>query len=288
MSVSGNDRVKSLRSDVTRTFSFSGPNRYSYHDEGRTSQGELSRLRKQLSMKSAPPPARPSLSYMSHDSQLVLPTQRLVPDPRRTQTCHEFQSLPTKSEHRLGSLSPDPPLTPDDIEVDAVHPRQPSVSEGRVRVNHMVQCMHPALKARGSSDSVDVHSDCLLKVLYSIHREIGFSDEEYSAINQLVSKREVACSDRPTPTGHADKDLEFVWGCDYELVQRHPLRVTKDTPMIDCAEMTFHVKLEETHNTQSEQDSLLKVCTELKVEFGGNSMEIITCVISCNIKIKVI
>ena len=256
------NRIKSLRSDITRTFSFSGSSHHSYHNDAPRSRNDFVRVRKpELSMKTVS--QRPSLSYKSHDSQLVLPTQKLVPDPRRTQTCYEFPSLPPKGENRLKTPSPEPPLTPDDIEVDAVRPRLSSNREGRIRVGHMVQCIHPILKSRDASETVDIHSDCLSNVLFSIHREIGFSDDDFSAINQLMSKREDLCSNRPTPT---DKDLEYVWGCDYSLINRHPIRVTRDTPAVDYAELTFHVKLENAVCSQNDKHSLLKVSVSSHVQ----------------------
>ncbi len=197
---------------------------------------------------------------MSHDSQLVLPTQRLIPDPRRTQTCYEFQSLPSTGENKFKTPSPEPPPTPDDIEVDAARPRLSSIREGRTRVGHMVQCINPMLQSRDISDAVDIHGDCLLNMLFSIHREIGFTDDDYSAISQLVSKREDLCSNRPSPTKSIDKELEYVWGCDYSLINRHPIHVARDTPTTDCAELTFHVKLENASCSQKEKHSLLKVC----------------------------
>ena len=264
------NRLKSLRSDVTRTFSFSGSNsnHYPYYRENRALKDAsiVTHSRKDpLSIKT--PSQRPSLSYMSHDSQLVLPTQVLIPDPRRTQTCHEFKSLPvtSKLDHhpKTPSPSPSPPLMSDDVEVDAIHPRQSSTQSGRVRINHMVQCMHQALKSRDTSDSVDVHSDCLLKVLFSIHKEVGYSDEDYSAINRLVTEREEACSDRPSSSGQMGGELEYVWGCDYELVQRHPLHVERGSPENTRAEMTFHVRLtNEQHVSFKGRDSFLKVISE--------------------------
>lgn len=268
--VGNNQRIKSLRSDITRTFSFSGTNNSAavaqrlkdsnIHNEIKKDPNSLSPSRK---------PHRPSLSYMSHDSQLVLPTQKLVPDPRRTKTCHEFINLPfndsvsNSTQVKPSTTSPEPPLTPDDIEVDG----RPSnnLMGGRIRVNHMVQCMHPVLKSRDvtSDGTADVHSDCLLKVLYSIHREIGFTEDEYSAINRLIIERECDKDDRPM-TNHDQRSmpgLEYVWGCDYDLVEpRRPLQVVKDSTMIDHLEMTFHVQLDSTQASKKDKDSVLKVC----------------------------
>ena len=125
--------------------------------------------------------------------------------------------------------------------------------------------MQQALKSRDASDSLNIHNDCLLKVLFSIHKEVGYSDEDYSAINRLVTEREEACSDRPSSSGQMGGELEYVWGCDYELVQRHPLLVERESPESSRAEMTFHVRLiNEQHVSHKGRESFLKVISYIK------------------------
>lgn len=268
--IGSNQRIKSLRSDITRTYSFSGTNNsasvHRHNDSTRHNDTPpVSSNNKELNTSPSRKSPRPSLSYMSHDSQLVLPTQKIVPDPRRTKTCHEFQNLPSKfdSTQVNKTPSPEPAQTPDDIEVDG-RPSN-SLAGGRLRVNHMVQCMHPVLKSRDVTDTTtscsDVHSDCLLKVLYSIHREIGFSDDEYTAINRLILERDQSIEgDRPMLVRDQPPGLEYVWGCDYDLVEtRHPLQVVKDYTKIDYLEMTFHVKLNTSQASKNDKDSILKV-----------------------------
>ena len=256
--LNGAKKPTSFREDVTRTYSFSGSNHFNHVNSSDFASNSplltkqrlgVSKLRQQPNSSTTGSVQRPSLCFMSHESQLVLPTQRIISDPRRTQTCFELMTQPTDIDQNVKSPSPEF----DDVEADAVRPR-PSSMRGRVRVNHLAQCLHPALRPR---DTSPVNSeDCRQKVLESIHREVGFSDEEYCAIKQLVMEREHSCSDRPSPMGQVNGDVEYVWGCDYTVLNRHPIRVLSDRPSVSCAEMTFHVKV---NAMDIERNSLLKV-----------------------------
>lgn len=95
---------------------------------------------------------------------MVLPTQRLVPDPRRTKTCLDF-GLSLSSENE-GSFSDS--LGCDDVETDIS--RKALVEDSRVRVGKLVQYLDRDV-GQSSQD-----------LLESVCGDFGYSDEEYSCL----------------------------------------------------------------------------------------------------------
>lgn len=258
--------TRQLRTDITRTYSFSENRNHSPP----VNDGELGRSycdspllrkhqpvsiqRKQCSSSQKP---RPSLNYMSHDSQLVLPTQELIIDPRRTQTCHDFgNALPCD---RRRSLSPE---AIDEVEMDTVRTR-PAGLGSRLRIGHLVQCWDEAVRNTGVSDISDSSplETGILRILFSIHNDMGFSDEEYASIQRLNTENCTSSNEIPSRELHSE-GIEFVWGCDYELINLQPLSVSKGCPTSDSAEMIFHVKLK-SDQQKNEKNALLKVTVRL-------------------------
>ena len=162
--------------DVTRTHSFSGSSGKQPHYATltrRQNQNETPLVRR-ISASD-----RPSLAGLSHDSQMVLPTQRLIPDPRRTKTCLDIR-LPhsSKSEESYSET-----LSCDDVETDVG--RKVLVEDSRVRIGKLVQYLdRDAGQPHRSLQGFD-------NLLESICSDFGYSEEEYSS---LKSSKRSFCS----------------------------------------------------------------------------------------------
>lgn len=218
------------KTDVTRTFSFSGSEASRYQSATR----ERPRYKSSTLLQQQVHSHRPSLFNMSHDSQLILPTQNLVSDPRRTRTCHDFgKSLPHSDDSSHQVISP-----PDEVEADNVPPYSQSQGPGpKLRVHHMIQYLNEAVITKYGSG----FDSAYVPLLTSIRSDLNFSKEEYESLQlftgQFCDKKILNKEQK------LNSEVEYVWGCDYEMVDRNPIHVAHGTPTANYAEMVFKVKL---------------------------------------------
>ena len=193
---------------------------------------------------------RPSLVNMSHDSQIILPTQPLISDPRRSQTYHDFSNVLPQVE-----ISPD--LTSsDEVEVDK-GTSQPGLRP-KLRVSHIIQCLNQSiLSGQNPLDSTHSH------LLFSLHSELNFSNAEYNTLQQLTGDFCASIDQRQNMTQSNTKetrDMELVWGCDYEMINCQPIHAIQGTPTTNYAQLVFRTRLLPPQSChQEKENALLKV-----------------------------
>lgn len=266
-SVGGASYGPKRKTDVSRTYSFSGaePSRcYANLREQPITYGSSNGRGKSppptsllLQAQSRTSPQRSSLANMSHDSQLILPTQTLISDPRRTQTYHDFGASLPFSEDPLHLHSLIHHHSPNEIECDSstapsLHPAS-RLSAPKLRVQNMIHHLNETVSVQYGSGLDSVHVASLLS---SVHSDLGFDGREYESLYSLTGE---FCSKRLKETSrHVDSAIEYVWGCDYEILSNEttagsPISVAHGSPTPNYAEMVFKVKL---HPQASSEKSL--------------------------------
>jgi hypothetical protein len=226
------------RSDLTRAYSFSGKDLHQ--------KQKIENVKFKSPLVRTPPNYRPSLINMSHDSQLILPTQPLINDPRRTQTYHDFsESLYALEDARF------PPSPIDEVEMDS---GSSQIYIPKLRVSHLIQHLNQSV--------IDKYGEGLdstqLKLLPLVHSDLNLSQPEYASLRRLNG----TFGDTKMDSCHNDmhlsnNNIEYVWGCDYEMIDRNPLHVRSGSPTIHHAEITCRVRL--LSSVHSNQNSILKV-----------------------------
>ena len=192
----------------------------------------------------------------NHDSQLVLPTQALINDPRRTQTYHDFsQSIPRLDESKLTSSSATPGFihSPvDEIETDncttTVGGRPGSGT--KLRVRRMIQYLNQSVIDKFGQGLDSAHLQLLSSV---VHSNLNFSQSEYNSVRLLNGE---FCSSADQRLTVSQDNTEYVWGYDYEIINQQPLHILNGTPTSRYAQLLFQVKL---NSSQSKEIVLLKV-----------------------------
>ena len=233
------------RSDVMRTCSFSGTDsRYQYSALQDRPRPQYKSVLLQQHV------VRPSLVNMSHDSQIILPTQPLISDPRRSQTYHDFSDVLPQPEITLDLT------TSDEVEVDK-GTSQPGLGP-RLRVSHIIQCLNQSiLSGRNPLDSTHSH------LLFSLHSELNFSNAEYNTLQQLTGDFCASIEQRqnmPQSNTKETREIELVWGCDYEMVNCQPIHALKGTPTANYAQLVFRTRLLPPQSChQEKENALLKV-----------------------------
>lgn len=231
------------RQDITRTHSFSG---------NRSQQTERHRYKSPLVQNhSAIVHHHRPLANMSHDSQLVLPTQALINDPRRTQTYHDFSESIPRVEEKVASnnLLPSPG---DEIEADSSTSVQGLGT--KLRVRHMIQYLNQSVVNKFGEGLDSTHS----QLLSSVRADLDFGQSEYTAVQQLTGKFCGSAHCR-LPSEDGLDSTEYVWGCDYEMVDRQPLHIESGTPTSQYASLLFQIRLLNCDLSKSKEIALLKV-----------------------------
>lgn len=230
-----------------------------------------------------------------HDSQLVFPTQSLVSDPRRTQTCHDFgKDIPQPIEDRL---YPSPlagittrhhqqqhchkVLSPtDEVESDSVSAMS-GYSQGggpKLRVHHMVQYLNQAVAQKYGGSGFDT---AYLPLLTSIHSDLNFSLQEFESLQNFTG--EFCDNTKLSQLDHENSSLqregvELVWGCDYDIIDYNPLHIKRGMPTHNYVEMLFKVRLhpqEESSRNQHDGPALLRVSLEWYIKKSINLYQVL-------------
>ena len=284
-SVGGTTYGPKRKLDVSRTYSFSGaepsrcygnPREQYGSGRGKSPSPTSLLLQTQSGLRSSP--QRSSLANMSHDSQLILPTQTLISDPRRTQTYHDFgASLPFSEES--SRLHPLMQHSPNEVECDSSPSPALRLSAPKLRVQHMIHHLNESVSTQygGGIDSAHI-----ISLLSSIHGDLGFDRKEFDSLRDLsgefCNKRIMTENER-----HVDSGVEYVWGCDYEICSSEsgsssPVNVSHGSPTPNYAEMVFKVKL---YPQGSSEQSKSRAHALLRVSIIDNYYGNLVCVCVC-------
>lgn len=183
-------------------------------------------------------PARRKLSAITHESQLILPTQPLVPDTKRTQTIHDFGS---SLDHCLSSQPT--ATTPDDLELDHAHrsPRSTAV-QSQSKVKSL--CQHTWEEAQTSCPAhpCPALQSTRKRLICSLYSKMGMDEE---ACQSLQSSSEEFCSNILRNTRNPWL-LQSELHRDYELVDWQPILVGQGLPARNSAHMVFRVRLHDS------------------------------------------
>ena len=202
------------------------------------------------------------LGQYSHDSQLTLPTQNLIPDTRRTMTVPNFGSSLLLDDFtdrdRLGGQQLFH-ATNDDIEVDHVKKgRQVSFSpEGKVQ-----KLSEVLISSMGTSNSEQIGT-ILNQLMSALHSEVGLSEEEHTSLRTLAGDIE------ETMEGEARKRRrrrrrrrlsQLEMGVDYDFMDHQPVAITENMPTVGCGRLTFRTHfVGEQSSSDKRHNSIMKV-----------------------------
>lgn len=204
---------------------------------------------------------KPGLSQVTHESQLALPTQFLVPDTRRSKTVPDFGSkVPVEgyegglTEDKIEELRTGSLIMADDVEVDYV-------KKSPLNPKHKVHQLSNTLASCLGKESS--HLAVIKELLENIHKEMGFSSEEHTSLRNLTGVVEVKKEGERRRKCKRISRLEQGW--DYNLLDHQPITISENVPTNGCGRMAFRVqfidRMSESYvsRVQRKENSIMKV-----------------------------